>query len=127
MQPKPPIQYARSGDVHIAFSSDGQGEPVIITSAATLDMDFWWDLGFVQALSPDAQVIWYDKRGTGRSDGVASFTFEERTDDVRAIMDGLGIKAAHLTGASEGGPMSILFAATYPDRVKSLTLYGSYP
>jgi class 3 adenylate cyclase len=127
MQPKPAIQYALSGDVHIAFSSYGQGEPVIITSAATVTMDGKWDLGFVQALSPHAQVIWYDKRGTGSSDGVASFTFEERTDDIRAIMDALGIEAAHLTGGSEGGPMSLLFAATYPDRVKSLTLYGSYP
>ena len=123
----PPIRYATSGDVHIAFASFGQGEDVIITSAATVTMDLWWTGGFVHALGQSARVTWYDKRGTGRSDGAANFTFEERMDDIRAIMDELGIESAHLTGGSEGGPMSILFAATYPERVKSLTLYGSYP
>jgi len=63
--------------------------------------------------SPRAvRVTWFDKRGTGASDGVANCTFEERLDDIRAVMDAAGIRSAHLSGASEGGPRSILFAAT---------------
>ncbi len=74
-----------------------------------------------------ARVVAFDKRGTGlseRSVGIADM--ETRMDDVRAVMDAVGLERAHLLGISEGGPMSILFAATYPDRVQSLTLYGTF-
>src|SRR5439155_17755158 len=51
---------------------------------------------------------------------------EERMDDVRAVMDAAGSERAALFGISEGGAMSMLFAATYPERTRALTLYGSY-
>jgi class 3 adenylate cyclase len=122
----PPIQYARSDDLYIAYRSFGTGDDVLFTSAATITMDFIWG-PMIQEIAQHSRVTWYDKRGIGASDGAANFTFEERMDDIRAVMDAAGIEGAHLTGASEGGPMSILFASTYPERVKSLTLYGTYP
>jgi class 3 adenylate cyclase len=74
-------------------------------------------------------VINFDKRGTGLSDRVPVDrlpTLEERMDDVRAVMDAAGSESAALFGYSEGGPMSVIFAATYPDRVRALVLYGTY-
>ena len=84
-------------------------------------MDFIWG-PMIQEIARHARVTWYDKRGIGASDGAANFTFEERMDDIRAVMDAAGIESAHVTGASEGGPMSILFASTYPERVTQIDL-----
>jgi class 3 adenylate cyclase len=69
----------------------------------------------------------FDKRGTGLSDRVAVATLEERMDDLRAVMDGAGSQRAAVFGSSEGGALSILFTATYPERVSALVLYGAYP
>ena len=129
MDELPAVRYAKSGDVYIAYRQFGvEGGPdVVLSAGATADMGPFWNCGAVAALGELARVTWYDKRGVGLSDGVANFTFEERMDDIRAVMDDAGIERAHLGGASEGGPMSILFAATYPDRVASMTLYGTFP
>jgi class 3 adenylate cyclase/pimeloyl-ACP methyl ester carboxylesterase len=129
MEPLPPVQYAKGGDVHIAFTQHGPsvGEDVVLTNGATSTMESYWNNGVVAAIAEHARVTWYDKRGLGLSDGVANFSFEERMDDIRAVMDEAGIQSAHLGGISEGGPLSILFAATYPERVKSLSLYATYP
>lgn len=121
----PPIEYADNDGVYIAYRTFGDGDDVIMTASATLTMETMWT--WVQVIAESCRVTWYDKRGTGASDGAANFSFEERVDDIRAVMDAAGIERAHLYGASEGGPQSIIFAATYPDRVKSLTLYGTYP
>jgi pimeloyl-ACP methyl ester carboxylesterase len=68
----------------------------------------------------------FDKRGMGLSDrNVGAPTLEERMDDVRAVMDAAGSEQAALMGMSEGGPMSVLFAATYPERTVALVLYGT--
>jgi pimeloyl-ACP methyl ester carboxylesterase len=77
-------------------------------------------------LAAFSRLILFDKRGTGLSDrAVGIATLEERMDDVRAVMDAVGSNRAALFGLSEGGPMSLLFAATYPERVHALVLYGS--
>ncbi len=68
----------------------------------------------------------FDKRGTGLSDRVSIATLEERMDDLRAVMDAAGSKRAAIYGGSEGGALAILFAATYPERVSALVLYGAY-
>jgi pimeloyl-ACP methyl ester carboxylesterase len=92
----------------------------------------WDDLGyerFLKRLASFTRLILFDKRGTGLSDRVPVSelpTLEERMDDVRAVMDAVGSKRAALLGVSEGGPMSILYASTYPDRVAALILYGTY-
>src|SRR5207302_1345649 len=84
---------------------------------------------FLERLASFSRLILFDKRGTGLSDRVPVNklpTLEERMDDVRAVMDAAGSKRAALFGISEGGPMSMLFATTYPERVGALVLYGSY-
>ena len=130
----PKIQYARSGDVHIAYTAVGDGPldvvfiPGFVSSIDLTLENLEAGLGAVaNRISRFARVTTFDKRGTGLSDrsvGVAGL--DERMDDVRSVMDAVGIDRAHLLGISEGGPMSILFAATFPDRTLSLTLYGSF-
>ncbi len=72
-------------------------------------------------------MIRFDKRGTGLSDrSVGLPDFETRMDDVRAVMDAAGSERAALFGYSEGGPLAMLFAAAYPERVRALVLYGTY-
>jgi len=81
---------------------------------------------FFERLSSFCRLIRFDKRGTGLSDRVGSIpTLEERMDDVRAVLDTVGSKRAALLGFSEGGPMSVLFAATHPERTSALILYGA--
>jgi class 3 adenylate cyclase len=80
---------------------------------------------FLENLASFARVISFDRRGSGLSDPVADApTLEQRMDDVRAVMDAAGSERAALVGVSEGAPMSILFAATYPQRVPSLVCTG---
>ena len=77
-----------------------------------------------------SRLILFDKRGTGLSDRVSVQempTLEQRMDDVRAVMDAVGSESAFVLGVSEGGPMSLLFAATHPERTRGLVLYGSFP
>jgi class 3 adenylate cyclase len=82
---------------------------------------------FLGGLGSFARVVWFDKRGTGLSDRVPNLPIlEERLDDVRAVMDEVGLRRAAVFGASEGGSMAALFAATYPERTSALILYGSY-
>ena len=82
---------------------------------------------FFSRLSSFSRLIRFDKRGTGLSDLVAGIAnLEDRRDDVRAVMDAVGSDRAALFGVSEGGPMSLLFAATYPERVRALVLYASF-
>jgi class 3 adenylate cyclase len=128
----PPVKYAKSGDVHIAYMSLGEGpEEIVMTPGISTHLEGLWAVParreFYQRVSELGRLTIFDKRGTGMSDRDARFTFEERIDDIRAVMDAAGITSAHLMGLSEGGPMSILFAATYPERVRSLFLYGTYP
>jgi pimeloyl-ACP methyl ester carboxylesterase len=83
----------------------------------------------LERLASFSRLIWFDKRGTGLSDPVLDvnqFTLEQRMEDLRAVLDAVGSKRAAIFGASEGGAMSALFAATYPRRVSALVLYGSW-
>jgi len=128
----PRTRYAKSGDVHIAYQvfGDGPVDLVMIPGfISNVEMPWEWpELGrFFERLGSFARVITFDKRGTGLSDrGVGVPTIEERMDDVRAVMDAAGSERAALLGVSEGGPMSIVFAATYPERTHSLILLGSF-
>ena len=82
----------------------------------------------LERLGSFARVVMFDKRGTGLSDPVAGPPpLEQRMDDMQAVMDAAGVERAALYGISEGGPASVLFAATYPDRTSALVLYGSTP
>src|SRR2546423_2157616 len=127
----PPTRYARSGDVSIAYQvvGDGPVDLVLVQGFAT-HLEIQWESPlfqhFFERIGSFARLILFDKRGTGLSDPVPSVpTLEQRVDDVRAVMDAAGSERAALFGISEGGPMSVLFAATHPERATALILYGA--
>jgi pimeloyl-ACP methyl ester carboxylesterase len=126
------IRYARSGDVNIAYDvmGDGPFDLVVVHgfySHLEIDLELPALARFHERLASFARVIRFDKRGTGLSDrGVGLPDIETRMDDVRAVLDAVGTESAAVFGYSEGGPMCVLFAATYPERVRALVLYGTY-
>jgi pimeloyl-ACP methyl ester carboxylesterase len=127
-----PTRYARSGDVHIAYRVFGDGpRDVVLIPGTVSHVELYWELStnayLLKRLTSFARVIVFDKRGQGLSDRVAEMTLEERIGDVRAVMDAAGSERATIYGWSEGGSMSLMFAATYPERTSNLVLYGSYP
>lgn len=132
---KPPrTQYARSGGVNIAYQvvGDGSRDLVFVPGWISHLELIWEDPGFTRLVSRLAsfrRLLVFDKRGTGLSDRVSEGelpTLEQRMDDLRAVMDAAHSERATLFGISEGGPMSLLFAATYPERTEALVVYGSY-
>ena len=128
----PETRYARSGELRIAYQVVGSGPfDLVFVPGFVSNIDLFWEMPewayFFGRLSAFSRLILFDKRGTGLSDRVAGIaTLEERMDDVRAVMDAAGSERAALFGSSEGGAMSVLFAATYPQRAQALVLYGSY-
>jgi pimeloyl-ACP methyl ester carboxylesterase len=128
----PVTRYALSGDVSIAYQVMGDGPvDIILIPGFMSHIEFQHELSgwtaFLRRLSKFARVVTFDKRGQGLSDRVSDApSLEQRMDDVRAIMDAVGSKRATLFGHSEGCPMSVLFAATYPERVSKLILFGGY-
>jgi pimeloyl-ACP methyl ester carboxylesterase len=127
----PDVRYARSKDVSIAYSVVGEGplDLVYIAGWVVSSLEQAWEgpLGeLFRRLSSFSRLILFDKRGTGLSDRVAGLPdLETRMDDVRAVMDAAGSRRAALMGVSEGGPMTALFAATYPERTAAAVLYGA--
>jgi pimeloyl-ACP methyl ester carboxylesterase/class 3 adenylate cyclase len=127
----PDVRYAKSGDVSIAYSvvGDGPFDLVYVAGWVVSSLEQAWDgpFGeFFHRLSSFTRLILFDKRGTGLSDRVAGLPdLETRMDDVRAVMDAAGSRRAALMGVSEGGPMTTLFAATYPERTAAAVLYGA--
>jgi len=129
---EPETRYARSGEVHIAYQVIGDGPAdLVLVPGFISHLDTWWDeplcARFLERLAGFSRLILFDKRGTGLSDrefGVP--TLEQRMDDVRAVMTAAGSEQAAVLGISEGGPMSALFAATYPERTTALVLYGTF-
>ena len=127
----PRTKYARSGDVRIAYQITGEGPLDVVWAPGTMShLDLDWEIParamFFEKFSKFCRLIRFDKRGTGLSDRPRQMaTLEERTDDIRAVMDDIGIERAHLFGVSEGGSMACLFAATYPERVESLIIWGA--
>jgi pimeloyl-ACP methyl ester carboxylesterase len=127
-----PIRYARSGDVNIAYQVTGEGElDLVLVPGFVSHLELDWDdprsAYFLDRLGSFTRLIRFDKRGTGLSDRPGGLPdLETRMDDVRAVMDAVGSERAALFGYSEGGPLSILFAATRPERVSELVLYGAH-
>lgn len=128
---RPKTKYAKSGDVHIAYQVIGDGPfDLVFVPGFISNIEVFWNLpifaNFFAPLTSFSRLIVFDKRGTGLSDPVHAVpTLEQRMDDVRAVMDAVGSSRAALFGVSEGGPMCLLFAATYPERTSALVLYGS--
>jgi class 3 adenylate cyclase len=116
--------------VHIAYQEFGSGDlDLVLVNGFISHVELMWEhekpARTLEALASFARVINFDRRGTGLSDFVSDApTLEQRMDDVRAVMDAAGSERAALLGFSEGAPMSILFAATYPERTQALVCYG---
>ena len=129
----PKVHYAKSGELSIAYQVVGSGPTDLVwTSGASSHLGLWWEspefTRLFQRLASFSRFIILDKRGTGLSDRVDHLaTLEERIDDIRAVMDAAGSEKAHIFGVSEGGSMAMLFAATFPQRSRSLILYGTMP
>ena len=129
---QPETRYAKSGDVHIAYQVFGEGPlNLVFIPPFFSNVEVWWDQpDYTRALirlGNYAKVLIFDKRGTGMSDRVAELPgMEQRMDDLRAVMDAVGMEQAALLGVSEGGSMAALFAATYPSRCRALVLIGAY-
>jgi pimeloyl-ACP methyl ester carboxylesterase/DNA-binding CsgD family transcriptional regulator len=128
----PATRYAKSGDVSIAYQIVGDGPPDLVWIPGFVShVEAAWEwpslARFLRRLSSLARLVVFDKRGTGLSDPMSRPpAIEERMDDIRAVMDASGCERAPLLGVSEGGALSVLFAAAHPERVESLLLYGSY-
>src|SRR5215211_4469201 len=130
----PRTEYAKSGDVHVAYQvlGDGPLNLVFVPGFVSHVEHFWEDPSlarFLRRLGSFSRLVFFDKRGTGLSDRVSEAavpTLEERMDDVRAVMDAVGFERAAIFAPSDAGSMAILFAATYPERTTALVLYGTF-
>ncbi|HEV3101533.1 MAG TPA: adenylate/guanylate cyclase domain-containing protein [Candidatus Dormibacteraeota bacterium] len=131
---RPQSRYARSGDLSIAYQVLGSGPfDLVFVHGWVSHLDLQWEephlAAFLNRLASFARLIILDKRGTGLSDRVALSelpTLEQRMDDLRAVMDAAGSESASVFGTSEAGAMCLLFAATHPQRVRSVLTFGSY-
>ena len=129
---QPVTRYAKSGDVNVAYQVFGDGPlNLVLAPLFVSNIEVLWErpdiARWLLRLASYARVAMFDKRGTGMSDRVTELPgLDQRIDDLRAVMDGAGMEQAALLGISEGGPLTALFAATYPDRCRSLVLWGSF-
>jgi class 3 adenylate cyclase len=127
----PETRYARRGDLSIAYQVVGDGPiDLVFVPGFMSHVELNWEYAFygeiLERFCEYARLIVLDKRGTGLSDRPSGLgTFEERMDDVRAVMDDAGVQTAALVGVSEGGAMCALMAATYPERVSALVLLAA--
>jgi pimeloyl-ACP methyl ester carboxylesterase len=129
----PQTRYAKSGKVSLAYQVVGEGPiDLVFCQGFVSNVDFWWEMPIaarlLRRLASFSRLIIWDKRGTGLSDPVDRVpTLEERVDDLHAVMAAAGSERAAIYGISEGGPMSMHFAAAHPERTAALILYGSFP
>src|SRR5438094_3221028 len=130
----PETRYARSGDVHIAYQTVGDGpRDLVFVHGWISHIEHVWEepsvARFFSRLASFTRLILLDKRGTGMSDPVPLDrlpTLEERMDDVRAVMDAAGSERATLFGTSESGAWNCMFPSTYPDRTAARSVLKSY-
>jgi pimeloyl-ACP methyl ester carboxylesterase len=130
----PETRYARSGDLNIAYQVTGDGPlDLVYVPGWVSNVELMWEepamARFLERLASFSRLILFDKRGTGLSDRVSNDelpTLEQRMDDVRAVLEAVGSERAAVFGHSEGGNMSVLFAATYPERTTALITLGSF-
>jgi class 3 adenylate cyclase len=129
----PRTRYARSGAARIAYQVIGEGPfDLVLVPGFVSNVEYLWEIpgiaAILERLASYARLITWDKRGTGLSDPVVGLPpLEERMDDMLAVLDAAESEQAALFGVSEGGPLSLLFSATYPQRVSALALYGAAP
>ena len=131
MTDRPETHYATSGDLQIAYQAFGAGPDLVWVPGWVSQLDLYWEepsvVRFLRRLASFSRLIVFDRRGLGLSDRLPSEslpTTEQRIDDVRAVLDDLGVVRAAVFGQGYGTPIALLFAATYPQRTASLVLYS---
>ena len=128
----PETQYAQSGELSIAYQTVGGGPiDLLFVPGFVSNVELMWErpafAGMLERLSGIGRLTFFDKRGTGCSDrSLGTGSAEDRMDDLRAVADAAGIESAVVIGTSEGGPLAVLFAASFPERVRSLVLWGTF-
>src|SRR6266511_5391916 len=130
----PETRYTKSGEINIAYQVIGDGpRDLILVPGWVSNIEVFWEepavARFLRRLASFSRLIMFDKRGTGLSDRVPNDklpTLEDRVDDLRAVMDAIGSERAAVFGFSEGGNLSALFAATYPERTTALVMFGTF-
>jgi pimeloyl-ACP methyl ester carboxylesterase len=126
------IRYAKSGPVHVAYQVFGNGAvDLVFVPGFISHLEHWWSepahARWLRRLGESTRVILFDKRGTGLSDRVDQQPdMDARMDDVRAVLDAVGVERAAIMGISEAGSLASLFAATHPERCRALILYGAF-
>ena len=126
------VNYAKSGELHIAYRVWGNGTfPLVFCPGFITHIENFWThpaaAQFMNSMGKFARVIMFDKRGTGMSDRTEKVPgMEERVDDLRAVLDAVGVERAVIMGPSEGGSLAAYFAATHPQRCEALVLYGAF-
>ena len=125
-------RYAKNGDINVAYQVFGEGDiDLVFVPGFISHIENYWDepnfARWLRRLGSFSRVILFDKQGTGLSDRVTKLpAMDERMDDVRAVMDAVGIERAAIFGISEGGSLATIFAATHPERSHALILYGAF-
>jgi class 3 adenylate cyclase len=128
----PSARYAKSGDLHIAYIAEGDAPIDLIWVPPWISqVEYLWAEPTLAAaqerIKEFARFISFDRRGSGLSDPLLGApTLEEQMDDVIAVMEAAGSERAAVVGTLEGGPMAMLFAATFPERVSALVLYATF-
>jgi len=131
MAPSGEVRYAKSDGVDIACQTfDGPDRDIVFVPGFISHLDLMWELppfaALHRQLTSMGRLTVFDKRGTGLSSRTLGFgSLAERMDDIRAVMDAAGIEKADFFAISEGGPLALLFTATFPERVSSLCLWGT--
>jgi pimeloyl-ACP methyl ester carboxylesterase/class 3 adenylate cyclase len=124
------VRYARSEDVHIAYQVVGDGPVDLVYSPGIWsNLEIMWEwpawADYLDRLASFSRLILFDMRGVGLSDrGNQPPILELQTEDIGAVMDAAGSKTAAIFGGARAGAMSILFAATHPERTQALVLYA---
>jgi class 3 adenylate cyclase len=128
----PVARYAKSGDLHIAYTVEGDGPVDLVWVPPWISqVEYLWSeptlARVMDRLTQFARLITFDRRGSGLSDPFfGAPTLEEQIDDVLAVMEAAGSESAAICGTLEGGPMAAVFAATFPERTDALVLYATF-
>jgi class 3 adenylate cyclase len=126
----PEIRYAKSGDVHIAYQVVGDGEVDLVHSPGIWsNLEIMWEWPewsrYLHRLAAFSRLILFDMRGVGLSDrGAEPPTLERQVDDIGAVMNAAGSPTAVIFGGARASAMTMLFAASVPERTQALVLYA---
>ena len=121
------------GEADVAYQVVGDGPlDLLYFYGIGGHIEYFWDVPdsaeFLNRLASFSRLIFFDRRGTGASDGLslsALPTWEEWTEDVRAVLDVAGSERAAIVASLDAGPIAILFAAMHPERVSALVLLNT--